>query len=78
MIGVHYLKYVNDRGYLVKRTIPVNRFEVKGSNRLNMELCQAFRDYLGCDHVLRTQTEFLFCETIEDAVEEEYWELDNN
>tara|TARA_Y100000592_G_scaffold53033_1_gene83739 strand:- start:487 stop:711 length:225 start_codon:yes stop_codon:yes gene_type:complete len=67
MIGVHYLKYVNDRGYLVKRTIPVNRFEVKGSNRLNMELCQAFRDYLGCDHVLRTQTEFLFCETIEDA-----------
>jgi hypothetical protein len=42
-----------------------------------MELCQAFRDYLGCDHVLRTQTHFLFCETIEDAEEVEYWELDN-
>ena len=67
MIGVHYLKYVNDRGYIVKRTLPVKTFEVKGSNRLNMELCQAFRDYIGCDHVLRTPTHFMFCETIEDA-----------
>jgi len=75
MIGVHYLKYVNDRGYLVKRTIPVNRFEVKGSNRLNMELCQAFRDYVGCDHVLRTPTHFMFCETIEDAEVIDNWEL---
>ena len=67
MIGVHYIKYVNDRGFVVKREMPVHRFEVKGSNRLNMELCQAYRDYLGCDHVLRTKTHFLFCETIEDA-----------
>ena len=75
MIGVHYLKYVNDKGYVVKRTIPVHRFEVKGSNRLNMELCQAFRDYLGCDHVLRTQTHFMFCETIKDAEVVNSWEL---
>ena len=67
MIGVHYIKYVNDRGFVVKREMPVHRFEVKGSNKLNMELCQAYRDYSGCDHVLRTQTHFLFCETIEDA-----------
>ena len=67
MIGVHYIKYVYDRGFVVKREMPVHRFEVKGSNRLNMELCQAYRDYLGCDHVLRTQTHFLFCKTIEDA-----------
>ena len=73
MIGVHYIKYVNDRGFVVKREMPVHRFEVKGSNRLNMELCQAYRDYLGCDHVLRTKTHFLFCETIEDAVLD--WEL---
>ncbi len=75
MIGVHYLKYVNDKGYVVKRTTPVHRFEVKGSNRLNMELCQAFRDYLGCDHVLRTQTHFMFCETIKDAEVVDSWEL---
>jgi len=62
-----YLKYVNDRAYIVKRETPIHNFEVKGSNRLNMELCQAYRDYLGCDHVLRTPTHFLFCETIQDA-----------
>jgi len=67
MIGMHYIKYVNDKGYVVKREIPVHRFNIKGSNRLNMELCQAYRDYLDCDHVLRTQTHFLFCETIKDA-----------
>ena len=67
MIGIYYIKYVNDKGYVVKREMPVLRFNIKGSNRLNMELCQAYRDYLGCDHVLRTQTHFLFCETIEDA-----------
>ncbi len=78
MIGVHYIKYVNDKGYVIKREMPTHRFGVKGSNRLNMELCQAYRDYLGCDHVLRTQTHFLFCETIEDAEEVDYWELDKN
>ena len=62
-----YLKYVNDRAYIVKREIPIHNFEQKGTNRLNMELCQAYRDYLGCDHVLRTPTHFLFCETIQDA-----------
>jgi hypothetical protein len=45
----------------------IHNFQVKGSNRLNMELCKAYRDYLGCDHVLRTPTHFLFCETIQEA-----------
>jgi hypothetical protein len=62
-----YLKYVNDRAFIVKRETPIHNFEVKGSNKLNMELCQAYRDYLGCDHVLRSPTHFLFCETIQDA-----------
>tara|TARA_R100001460_G_C3514610_1_gene171855 strand:- start:385 stop:615 length:231 start_codon:yes stop_codon:yes gene_type:complete len=75
MIGVHYLKYVNDKGYVVKRTLPVNRFNIKGTNQINMELCQAFRDYVGCDHVLRTQTHFMFCETIKDAEVIDNWEL---
>ena len=63
-----YLKYVNDKAYIVKRETPIHNFEQKGTNRLNMELLAAYRDYLGCDHVLRTQTHFLMCETIEDAV----------
>ncbi len=62
-----YLKYVNDQAYVVKRETPVHMFEQKGQNKLNMELLQAWRDYLGCDHVLRTPTHFLMCETIEEA-----------
>ena len=67
-MSTDYLKYVNDKAYIVKREIPIHNFEQKGTNRLNMELLAAYRDYLGCDHVLRTQTHFLMCETIEDAV----------
>ena len=62
-----YLKYVNDKAYIVKLEVSVSTFEVKGQNRLNMELLQAYRDYLGCDHVLRTPTHFLMCETIPEA-----------
>lgn len=62
-----YLKYVNDNAYIVKRETPVHNFEIKGENKLNMELLAAYRDYLGCDHVLRTPTHFLMCETIAEA-----------
>jgi len=62
-----YLKYVNDQAYVVKRETSVQTFVQKGTDKLNMELLQAWRDYLGCDHVLRTPTHFLMCETIEDA-----------
>jgi len=78
MIGIDYIKYVNDQAYVVKQEVPVGRFEIKGQNKLNMDLVQAYRDWQGCDHVLRSQTHFMFCETIVEAVEEEYWELDNN
>ena len=62
-----YLKYVNDEAYVVKRETPIHMFSRKDKNKLNMELLQAWRDYLGCDHVLRTQTHFLMCETIPDV-----------
>jgi len=67
MIGVHTLKYVNDQAYVVKKEVNVNAFSIKGKNKLNMNLVQAYRDWMGCNHVLRTQTHFLFCETIKDA-----------
>tara|TARA_R110000751_G_scaffold223054_1_gene325266 strand:+ start:448 stop:675 length:228 start_codon:yes stop_codon:yes gene_type:complete len=67
MIGIHYLKYVNDKAYVVKREIPIHNFSIEDSNRLNMELVKAFRDWQGCDHVLRSPTHFMFCETIPDA-----------
>lgn len=63
-----YIKYINDNAYIVKRETPIHMFEQKMSNKINLDLLGAWRDYLGCDHVLRTQTHFLMCETIHEAV----------
>ena len=62
MIGIDYIKYVNDIAYRVKKDIVVDKFLIKGTNKLNMDLVQAYRDWLGCDHVLRTQSHFMFCQ----------------
>jgi hypothetical protein len=67
MIGIDYIKYVNDIAYRVKKDIVVDKFLIKGTNKLNMDLVQAYRDWLGCDHVLRTQSHFMFCQTIQEA-----------
>ena len=76
MIGIDYIKYVNDQAYVVKRELPITKFEIKGASKLNMELVQAYRDWQGCDQVLRSQTHFMFCETIKEVEEEDNWELD--
>ena len=62
---LHYIKYVNNQGYVVKREMPKHMF-VQG-NQMRMDWLAAFRDYLNCDHVLQTEVKFLFCETIKDA-----------
>jgi len=62
-----YLKHLNGNTYIIKREVATHNFAIKGENGLNMELVQNFMRWLGCDHVLRTQTHFLFCETIQDA-----------
>ena len=72
MIGIDYIKYVNDIAYRVKKDIIVNKFLIKGTDKLNMDLVQAYRDWLGCDHVLRTQTHFMFCQTIQEIEIIEY------
>ena len=72
MIGIDYIKYVNDVAYRVKKDIIVNKFLIKGTDKLNMDLVQAYRDWLGCDHVLRTQTHFMFWQTIQEIEIIEY------
>ena len=67
MIGIDYIKYVNDIAYRVKKDIVVDKFFIKGTNKLNVDLVQAYRDWLGCDHVLRTQSHFMFCQTIQES-----------
>ena len=39
----------------------------KKTGEISMEALAAWRDYCGADHVLRDQTGFILCETIEDA-----------
>ena len=66
MIGIDYIKYTSDNSYRVKRDIMITKFVIKGTDQINMDLVQAYRDWLGCDHVLRSQTHFMFCQTIQE------------
>lgn len=40
----------------------------KKTGEISMEALAGWRDYCGADHVLRDQTGFILCETIEDAI----------
>ena len=63
------LYYHNDKAYLINRRIPVHIFEK--NNQINFEFVKAWMEWLGCDHVLRDQTHFIFVETIKDIEGEE-------
>jgi hypothetical protein len=54
-----------DKAYLIIRKAPINKFEIDHHPE-NMERVKMYRDWVGADHVLRDQTHFLFCETIQD------------
>ena len=57
----------NDRCYLVRRRISHANFTNK-EGQLDADKIKAWRDYLPyVDHVLRTETHYLFVETIQDA-----------
>ena len=56
-----------DECYLVHRDIAISHFADK-NGVLNMDNVKIWRDGLnGVDHVLRTESHFLFVETIKDA-----------
>jgi hypothetical protein len=55
----------NDEAYIVLRQKPVSNFASKLDEPPNMEIVQQYMLAIGADHVLRTQTHFMFCETIQ-------------
>jgi hypothetical protein len=61
------------KAYIILRRIPIDRFNIS-ENLLNMDKVKIFRDWCGADHVLRDNTHFMFCESIEDV---EWEELDS-
>jgi hypothetical protein len=62
----HWYKH-NDRCYFIHRSIAISRF-TNNEGIINLEGVKLWRDGLSfVDHVLRTDTHFLFVETIQDA-----------
>lgn len=57
----------NGIAYNILRAKSISHFAPKLDEQPNMEYVQAYRDWVGADHVLRTPTHFLFCETIAEA-----------
>jgi hypothetical protein len=57
----------NDKWYIVHRDIPISLFTNK-DGIINLEGVKDWRDYLpNVDHVLRTDSHFLFVETVQEA-----------
>ena len=65
------LYYHNNEAYIVKRSVLIHHFASTLNDEPNMEYVQIFRDWVGADHVLRTPTHFLFCETVQSIEFEE-------
>ncbi len=60
----------NDKLYVIVRDMATHNFENKNGS-INMEVLKAWRDYLGCDHVLRHNDRYLLVQTIQDAIIED-------
>ena len=68
----------NEKWYVVHRDSPISLFANK-EGVINLEGVKEWRDYLpNVDHVLRTESHFLFVETIQDAeiIEEDVKEIE--
>ena len=58
----------NDTAYIVLDQQSITTFVRSVDVEPNMEMVQVYMQWRRADHVLRTQTHFLFCETIQEAV----------
>ncbi len=67
-----------DQYYIIHKQIKISNFSDK-NGVLNMEMVKECRDFLmNVDHVLRTESHFMFVETIQEAeiIESEIIEVD--
>ena len=69
MIGKNLYRNGEDL-YIILREIEISRLLDK-SGQFRSDAFNALKDYLGADKVLKNQTHFLFCETIQEAIIEE-------
>jgi hypothetical protein len=56
-----------DGAYIILDQKPITHFAKKLGEAPDMEYVQMYMQWRECDHVLRSNTHFMFCETIQDA-----------
>lgn len=56
-----------EKAYIVISQRPIYSFAPKLDEAPNMAYVQEYMKWLKADHVLQTQTHFMFCETIPDV-----------
>jgi hypothetical protein len=57
------LFFYNGNVYLVLRKLNLS-YIIDRHNNINEELLKIWKEYMGADHVLKTATHFLLCETV--------------
>ena len=57
----------NGNAYVILDKRPIRRFCESAVESPNMEYVQLYMKWRGADHVLSTNTHFLFCKTIQEA-----------
>ena len=61
--------FSSGKAYLILRKVHIYLFTK--NNVLNRNKLNLFKEWCGADHVLKTDSHFIFCETIEDVEFEE-------
>ena len=61
----------NGESYIILDRVLTHHFAKTFQDQPDLEYVNLHMKWRGADHVLRTQTHFLFCETIEDVEYEE-------
>ena len=57
--------FISGKAYLILRKVQTHVFTK--NNILNRDKLNLFKEWCGADHVLKTQSHFIFVETIEEA-----------
>ena len=63
-----------DAAYIILKQKPLSYFASKIGEQPDMEYVKMYMEWIQADHVLRSETHFMFCETIQEAeiIEDEH------
>jgi hypothetical protein len=57
----------DDKAYGVLRKAPIHRFAVRMGMQPNAEHVNMYKQWVGADTIIQTETHFMFCELIPDV-----------